>query len=348
MNLKPEVQRNAAEITDKFDKLGVAVEPTEVYDELFKHYKHHSLSVEAASKHVSDLLRRRHSISESQYDNAGTQADYAAVDDVNSADEWVTLQVTIQQTWEPTSPKIKQVGLLGDESGKKKWTCFDASIPTLEEGESYIIRNAVTSKFNDNIEIILNKATSVIQLSDRNKEPVKFGLGHDEDNNQNGRTTDLPTGESVSVSGDVVGETTTIEGNVVSVSDESGFVEECPALGCGSLDDGVCDIHGFVDEDKRVNTLEAEITVETKDEAYTVVIPDELVEQITGLSHAEATQLTDASPADNPVRDKIIIEMLCKWVRLEVEDATATAQKITINPQLEQATVEVVASNYSR
>jgi hypothetical protein len=53
----------------------------------------------------------------------------------------VSIEGTIETLWEPSSPKIEQVGLIADETGKIKWTSWKASKPAfVQEGERVRMR----------------------------------------------------------------------------------------------------------------------------------------------------------------------------------------------------------------
>jgi replication factor A1 len=347
MQYTTEAKREATTIVEKFDQLGIAVEPIEVAKRISTHYSQHSLSVEKAADLVASTLRQRHKISDEDYENAGSQADAEVISGIDAKDEWITVRAEIVDVWDTTSDKIEQVGLCEDGTDKIKYTCFNPNIRELEEGQTYLIQDAVTSEFNGKYEVVLNKATTVKPIDDRDHKEAAV-IGSDAEDQQSGRDTDMPTGASFDTDDAPDStETTEITGNVVAIDEEtSGVVEECPTKGCGLLDDGVCGVHGPIAEDDRHRTIRANVTIEDQDGAHNVTIPADIAKEIIDSTREDAVRLQARSPADNPTRDKLVCELLCNWVTVEVEDSTAAVQDITINPDVDPEVVRLVADTY--
>lgn len=68
----------------------------------------------------------------------------------------VNIEATVTELWEPSSPRIQQVGLLEDETGRIKFTSWKkSSQPWIEDGERVQIYNAAKSWYQGRVSIAL-------------------------------------------------------------------------------------------------------------------------------------------------------------------------------------------------
>jgi len=68
----------------------------------------------------------------------------------------VTVEGTVQTLWEPSSTSIQQVGLIADDSGKIKFTCWEKSQQTVvQEGETVRFRAAAKNWYEGRCSIAL-------------------------------------------------------------------------------------------------------------------------------------------------------------------------------------------------
>jgi len=75
---------------------------------------------------------------------AGTVVPIAKVGEVNRSE--VCISGRVETWWTPSHPRISQVGLIGDESGRTRLTIWEASnAPWIEEGEQVRIHGAAVS-----------------------------------------------------------------------------------------------------------------------------------------------------------------------------------------------------------
>lgn len=94
------------------------------------------------------------------------------ISDITSSDQWVTVEAVVDQLWENDNDAIAQVGLLGDDSGRIKFTSWAKSgQPHLTEGQAYRIEGVVSNEWNGNMEVRLNANTDVEMLEDVDFEP---------------------------------------------------------------------------------------------------------------------------------------------------------------------------------
>jgi ssDNA-binding replication factor A large subunit len=83
------------------------------------------------------------------------------VEDVNRKE--VSIEGTITQLWEPSSPAIAQVGLIEDESGRTKFTSWKASdAPWMEEGERVRIHGAARNWYQGRVSVALTGWSTVL------------------------------------------------------------------------------------------------------------------------------------------------------------------------------------------
>jgi replication factor A1 len=94
------------------------------------------------------------------------------IKDINGAGNWVSLEVVVTDVQQPDSDSVSQVGILNDETGHIRFVCWmDASLPTLEEGKTYQVEQAVVEDWQDQFRLNLNQKTDVSEI-DRDIHPA--------------------------------------------------------------------------------------------------------------------------------------------------------------------------------
>ncbi|WP_101297088.1 DNA-binding protein [Halegenticoccus soli] len=82
------------------------------------------------------------------------------LEDVNRKE--VSIEGTVVQLWEPSSPSIAQVGLIEDERGRTKFTSWKASeAPWIEESERVRIHGAAKNWYNGRVSVALTGWSTV-------------------------------------------------------------------------------------------------------------------------------------------------------------------------------------------
>jgi replication factor A1 len=168
----------------------------------------------AARNHYLDMLGI-------DYDDVGLLSRSSgdiALDAINTDGQWVTVTVKVVDLWDSTHDSIAQVGLIGDESGRLKFTKWTkADLPELEKGDIYRFENVVTSEYKGRYSVNLNSNSSI--------EPVD---------------------EDIEVGDDA--EELDLEAPMVAIQSGSGLIKRCPHEDCTRvLKDGRCAEHGTVD-----------------------------------------------------------------------------------------------------
>ncbi|EMA55676.1 replication factor A, partial [Halococcus thailandensis JCM 13552] len=116
----------------------------------------------------------RRSVTSSYYDEADVDQDSLSdaneqreIGSINAAEEWVDITAKVVELWEPRSDAIAQVGLVGDETGRIKFTSWAKSdLPTIEEGSVYQLGNVVTDEYQGQFSVKLNRTTTIEEVDD--------------------------------------------------------------------------------------------------------------------------------------------------------------------------------------
>lgn len=174
-------------------------------------------------------------------------------------DEWVALRATFDDEWDTAHENMVQQGLIGDSTGRIKFTSWeDANPPELEEGKSYHIQNVVTDVYNGNVSVKFTKNTVVDELD----EEVEVSAG---------------------------GETVEVTGAFVDFQSGSGLIKRCPEEDCTRvLQNGRCSEHGDVEGefDLRIKGV-----LDDGEDTHEIILNREMTEEVTGMSMEDAKDL---------------------------------------------------------
>ncbi|MDD1675425.1 MAG: nucleotide-binding protein, partial [Methanomicrobiales archaeon] len=166
------------------------------------------------------------------------------------------------QEWEPSHPRMLQVGLLGDESSTIKFTLWkESGKEKLDLNTVYTIYYALVDEFAGRLQLNLASAMYV---------PEDVDL--------------------VVRSGEVV------SGALVHVAPGSGLVKRCPVEGCNRVlsRQNYCPVHEIQSSFRYDLRIKGVIDSGTK--TYNVLIPRPVVEQITGMSLEAAVEIAENNP----------------------------------------------------
>ncbi|MFB6192031.1 MAG: replication factor A, partial [Haloarculaceae archaeon] len=207
------VQQHAEEIHEQFsDQLDVSVEEiAERLDTLVNEYR---VPVEEARRSVVSTYLDEAGMDREELGGGGNEQ--VALAEIDRDEQWIDVRAKVVELWEPRSDAVAQVGLLGDESGTKKFVAFETSeLPALEEGAVYRLGNLVTDEYEGSYSVKLNRTTTITEID-----------------------------EEIEVGDDDV----TVEGALVDIQSGSGLIKRCPEDGCTRvLQNGRCSEHGEVD-----------------------------------------------------------------------------------------------------
>ena len=171
------------------------------------------------------------------------------ISELTQSGEWSTVNATVVELWESTSKAIDQTGLIGDDTGKIKFTIFNTAglDSILEEGKSYKFENIVSNEFNGRISVNVNKSSKITPLS-----------------------------EDIEVRDNTV----TIEGRITKVKEGSKIIKRCPE--CNKpLTNAQCPTHSRVEG---VSAVRLMAFFDTGDAVMNLIAGTEVVEHILGMS----------------------------------------------------------------
>jgi replication factor A1 len=275
----PDVQSRAEAIADQFsDSLGVEVEEVEErLDRLVNEYK---VPVEEAERSVRSSYLDQ---ADMDPEELGGESAERTLGEIDTDEEWIDVTATVVELWEPRSEAVAQVGLLGDESGTKKFVAFETSeLPALEEDGVYRLSNLVTDEYEGSFSVKLNRTTEIEKL-DREME-----VGDD----------------AISV-----------EGALVDVQSGSGLIKRCPEEGCTRvLQNGRCSEHGEVEGEF---DLRIKAVLDDGNAVHETIFDRETTEALTGIDLAEAKEMAMDALDTTVVADEIEDALLGRYYRVE-------------------------------
>jgi len=276
----PDAKSHAKEIVEQFEDY-LELEVDEVEQRIKKLTGEYGVPLDEARRSTINSYRDEAGIEPE--DIIGSGSDEVLVSEIDEEEMWVDVTVKLVELWEPRSDSIAQVGLVGDESGRIKFTSFATSeLEELEEGESYQLKNVVSDEYQGRYSIKLNKTTSIDKIDE----------------------------EDIEVGDDAV----TIEGAIVDLQSGSGLIKRCPEEGCTRvLQNGRCSEHGDVDG---VFDLRIKGVLDDGKETREVIYNKEATEELVGISLNEAQQMAKDALDTAVVADEIREQIVGRYYRI--------------------------------
>jgi len=274
------VQQHAEEIHEQFsDRLDVSVEDVEErLDTLVNDYR---VPVEEARRSVVSTYLDEADIDRDDL-GGGDGNEQVTLADIDRDEQWIDVRAKVVELWEPRSDAVAQVGLLGDESGTKKFVAFETSdLPDLEAGTSYRLGNLVTDEYEGTYSVKLNRTTSITEIDE------EIEVGDDE---------------------------VTVEGALVDIQSGSGLIKRCPEEDCTRvLQNGRCSEHGEVDGefDLRIKGV-----LDDGEAVHEVIFDQDATEALTGVTLEEAKQMAMDALDTEVVADEMRSSVLGRYYRV--------------------------------
>jgi replication factor A1 len=200
-----------------------------------------------------------------------------------------TVKVKFLEEFDNSNESIRQVGIVGDESGTMKLTVWKdcKSDILLEIGKSYEIRSAYSNEFNKRMSIQAGKFSTITTLPD-----------------------------------DIAAMSTEPEytGALVSVIKDSGLISRCKAeverngkkVPCNKvLEKSICKEHGRQKEsllDMRVKAV-----IDTGKQAQTIIMNADIIEKVTGMTLKLAKQMAEDATDRGVVEDELKTRLTGKY-----------------------------------
>ena len=175
----------------------------------------------------------------------------------------VSVKGKVVRLFTPSTDKIRQTGVIGDESGTVKFTIWESENPTitLEEGNAYEFHYARCTTYNDR-----NDLTLTPQI--------------------------VPITDAIAVKSNRA----TLTGAIMQVRQNSGLIKRCPVEGCGKTLSRMnyCPVHEV--QNNFQYDLRIRAVFDDGNETLTLTIPKEAVERLTGMKMDDAVNLATTMP----------------------------------------------------
>ncbi|TSD08722.1 replication factor A [Haloglomus irregulare] len=204
---------------------------------------------------------------------------------VDQDEQWVDVTVKVVELWEPTHDSIDQVGLIGDESGRLKFTKWaKAELLTLEEGRVYKLSNVITSEYKGRYSINLNSRSNIEAVDG-----------------------DIDVGADV--------EDVQLSAPMVAIQSGSGLIKRCPDEDCTRvLQNGRCSEHGDVEGEF---DLRIKAVFDDGETVQYAIFDREATEAIGGITLEEAKEMAMDALDTSVVEDALIDALVGRYYSVE-------------------------------
>jgi len=267
------MNETATRIEARFSELGVKVQTSEIETRLDQLINKFKVPPEEARRNVINFFLKQHNIPKTDF-FAPRETPVVKASDIKEDAKWVTLRSKVVQLWETNHESISQVGLLGDESGTIKFTTWvKAGLPRVEEGKSYLFKNVVTSEWQGQFSIKLNKTSEIVPIT----EEIEVG-------------------------------STSVEhsGAIVDIQSGSGLIKRCPECN-RALVKGACGEHGKVDG---IYDLRIKAVMDDGEKVQDLLMNREVTEALIGITLEKAkemaTEALDQAVVLDVIKSKLV------------------------------------------
>jgi replication factor A1 len=270
---KGQISLDSSKIEASFAKHGVIVELSEIENRLEQLINKFKVPPEEARRNVINIFLKKHNIPKSEFFTP-RETPVVKATDIKEDGKWVTLRAKVVQLWEANQESISQVGLLGDESGTIKFTKWaKASLPNIEEGKSYIFKNVITSEWQGQFSVKLNKTSEIVSINE-----------------------DIEVGSTP----------TEFSGAIVDIQSGSGLIKRCPECN-RALMKGACGEHGKVEG---IYDLRVKAVMDDGERVQDILLNREITEALTGITldkaREMATEALDQAVVLDLIKSKLV------------------------------------------
>ncbi len=244
----------ATQIEARFLELGVKVQPEEIETKLDQLINKFKVPPEEARRNVINYFLKQHNIPRTEF-FAPRETPLVKAADIKEDGKWVTLRGKVIQLWESNQESISQVGLLGDESGTIKFTKWAKSaLSQVEEGKSYLFKNVISSEWQGQFSVKLNKTSEIVPI----KEDIEVGSKPVE-----------------------------FSGAIVDIQSGSGLIKRCPECN-RALVKGTCGEHGKVEG---IYDLRVKAVMDDGEKVQDILLNREVTESLIGITLDKAKEM---------------------------------------------------------
>ena len=280
------VQSTSGSIVEQFqNNADVEIDSEDVRSRMNTLVDEYQVPENEARRSVVNSLLDEHDIDQDAFYASGSGNDLVQVDDIDQSEQWVDLEVEVDQLWEPNAESMAQVGLLADESGRIKFISWEkSSLPELEEGQAYRLSNVVTDEYEGRYSVKLNRTTEIEALDQ-----------------------EIDTGAA--------NEPVVSEGAFVAIRPGSGLIKRCPEEDCTrTVQDGSCSAHGVVDGEF---DLRIKAVFDDGHDIEAVIFDAEATEAVSGMTLDEATDMAMDALDPGVVEDELRERLVGRYFEIE-------------------------------
>ena len=276
-----DVRQHAEEIREQFSEhLELTVDEVEQrLDNLVNEYR---VPLEEARRSVVSHYLDEAGLDREDIRTGGGGTERVNVEDVDEDEQWISLTAKVVDLWDARSDAVGQVGLIGDETGRIKFTKWAKSdLPELEEGKVYRLGNVVTDEYQGDYSVKLNRTTTIEEVDE-----------------------DIEVGD----------DSAEVEGALVDIQSGSGLIKRCPEEDCTRvLQNGRCSEHGEVEGefDLRIKGV-----LDDGTEVHETIFDKEATEEFTGIGLEEAQDMAMDALDTTVVAEEMREKTLGKYYRV--------------------------------
>lgn len=258
----------AKQIEARFLELGVKIRASEIETQLNELVTKFKIQPEEARRSVINSLLTKYNVQNTEF-YAPRDTIQVKAHDIKEDGKWVSVRGKIVQLWEANRESIAQVGLFGDESGTIKFTKWaKADLPSVEEGKCYIFKNVVTSEWQGQFSVMLNKTSEIIPINE-----------------------DIAVGSTP----------TEFSGAIVDIQNGSGLIKRCPECN-RALAKGACGEHGKVEG---IYDLRVKAVMDDGEKVQDILLNREITEALIGITLEKAKDMATEALDQGVVLDVI-------------------------------------------
>jgi len=270
MSRKEKILEFTEDIVSKFDRLGIKVDPNSVRRRLEMLIFDFKVPENEAYRTVINYLIKEHDVSRERL--VLRESPIVKIEDIVRPDVWVSVKAKVLQLWDPTSPNVSQVGLIGDETGIIKFVVWSkAEKKDVEEGKCYLFKNVVTDSFGGRLQINVNRNSEIIEI-DENIKPPEMDV------------------KAV--------------GALVAIQQNSGLIQRCKICK-RATSKGMCPIHGKTEtyDDLRIKGV-----IDDGENIYEIILNEDNIKNLVGIDLEMARKIAE----DNLDRNSVLVELKSK------------------------------------
>ena len=277
--LMSRAEKLADQIMEKIKNLNVRVKREDIVKRLRLLVDEFKVPESEAVRTIMNYLAKEYGISREELFER--ESPLVKIAEITKPNQWVSVKAKVVQLWDPTSPNVSQVGLIGDETGIIKFVIWaKAGMPEVEEGKSYLFKNVVTDSFQGRMQINVTRTSRISEID----EDVKI----------------LPREVEVI-------------GALITFQQNSGLIRRCEI--CNRvLSKGICPIHGKV---KGYDDLRIKGVLDDGENVYEIILNEENIKNLTGIGLKEAIKIAQENLDRNAVLNELRSKLLGRYFKVK-------------------------------